>query len=638
MKSGTKDITLDFSNFSLGLNTRESHFGIKDGQAYAGSINARFKAIGFDRAPGFFGLAETPVFTTYCKGIEHYSRTDGSQKLMGFSDEKLYEIADDGTKEERFNLTGTGEGFGASAYDKFFAVNGAGSCVVENETAYPIGIAAPTGCTVAAAAGGTLPDGVYTIYVGYALKVGGLNVLYSQGFQCSSVTLGGSNHSIAFSSFANSSNTRVNNKVVWIAGPTDSATIYFYHETGNNTSTSFTVSSDTAKDTTKLYRILALPSARPPVLVGIIFHNDTLYGWKDNVVYTSMKATSPYDLERWPGISYTFPFYILSLFTIGSDLFMNTNQGIIKLPDGDMTAKWEQITKRLYYKYIRTVAKLDDTTGNEKESPVIGWTNDGVRIFNGNGFSIDLSKDIKTEIKKGMDGATSNFQPCGFVCRSKDRSEYRISYRDTSINSLYNNRQLVLNLDTLTIESNSQYIAAWEMWDVGFSHCSINSEGTVYMAQTLNGNSQIFKETWDSVANKWVWNDSEYCTALTPKLCKVISKVDIVDILGRISCEQLRTLTQLGNVAKITVTIGDEFDIKETKSITAAGGVLSVFDEALFDEALFVSEQPVIGVEKLKQNLKGCSVYIVFEQTSDDPTMQVISIRVYTNYEQGRMK
>jgi hypothetical protein len=638
MKSGTKDITLDFSNYSLGLNSRESQFGIKDGQAYNGSINARFKAVGFDRAPGFVGLSEIPVFTAYSKGIEHYSRVDGTQKKMGFSEGKLYEVAEDGTKAERYDLTGGGEGFGVSAYDKFFAVNGAGSCVVENGTAYPIGITAPTACTVAAAAGGTLPDGVYTIYVGYALKVDGLNVLYSQGFLCASVTLGSGNNTIAFSNFANSSNTRVNNKVVWMASPTDSATIYRYHETDNNTSTSFSVASAANRNTSQLYRVQALPSAQSPVMTGIILHDDRIYGWKNNSLYASMKATSPYDLERWPGIRYDFPFYILSLFTIGTDLYINTNQGIILLPDGDLSAKYKQITKRLYFKYIRTVAKLDDTTGNENESPVIGWTNDGIRVFSGNGFSIDLSKDVKTDIKRGMDGASSTFQPCGFVYRSKDRSEYRVSYRDTSVNALYNNRQLVLNLDSLTIESNSQYIAAWELWDTGFSHASVDATGTVYMVQSLNGNSQVIKENWDSVANKWTWNDSGYCAVLTPKICKVISKVDLIDIVGRIGCEQLRTLTQLSETAKISVQMGDEFDVKQSANVTPGGGTLALFDEALFDESIFVSEQPVVGLVKLKQSLKGCSAFVAFEQTADDPTMQVISIRIYTNFEQGRFK
>lgn len=629
-----KELTLDFSKYSFGLNTKENQFVIKSGQAFNGSINARFNSGGgFGRAPGFFGLSETPLFTTYCKCLEYYSRTDGTQKLMGLSGGRLYEIAGSGTKTERYNIGGLGEGYGCSAYDKYFIANGSGSCFVSNETGYQIGITPPTACTVAAAAGGTLPDGVYTIYVSYAIN----NSLYSQGFLCSTVTLGSGNNSIAFSSFANSSNARVSNKVVWMIGPSDSGTVYFYYQTNDNTSVTFTISSASTKDTSKLYRTLALPSKTPPAMSGLYFHDDRLFGWKDNVLHASMKAVSVYDLERWPDIQYTFPYYILSLFNIGTDLYINTNQGILVLPDGDMTARYWQKTKRLYYKYVRTVSKLDDTTGNEKESPVIGWTNDGARIFDGNGFSIDLSKDIKPDIQQAMNDASSVFQPCGFVCRSKDRSEYRISYRDTRINATHNNRQMVLNLDTLTIQNNTEYLAAWEMWEIGFSHVAISQENTITMAQSLNGNSQVMYETFGSVANKWVYGDSGYISTLTPKKICVISKCELLDLAGRFDCEQIRTLTQLAHEAKITIYIGDEFSISDSRNITPSGGDIALFDEALFDEATFTTEQPTIGVGKLKQNLKGASCYIVFEQTADDPSMNVIMINLYINYQQGRM-
>jgi hypothetical protein len=641
MKNGKGIVELDFSNYSLGLNTKESQFGIKNGQAYNGSINARFKSVGFDRAPGFFGLGETPPFTTYCKGLEIYSRSDGTQKLMGVSNGRLYEInTTTNAATERYNITGTGEAFGCSAYDKFFIANGAGSCMVENETGYQIGITPPAACTVAAAAGGTLPDGVYTIYVGYALKVDGVNVLYSQGLLTASVTLGSGNNTIAFSSFANSSNTRVNNKVVWMsAGPSsiDAGTVFFYHETGNNTSTSFNITNSALRDNSKEYRILANPSQVPPVMTGLIFHDDRLFGWKNNVLYASMKAASVYDLERWPNITYSFPFHILSLFTIGTDLYLNTNNGIIKLPDADMQAKYDHVTKRLFYKYVRTVSKLDDTSGNTQDSPVIGWTNDGVRIFNGDGFTIDLSKDVKPNIQMGMNNANSTFQPDGFVCRSNARSEYRISYRDTNVNAVTNNRQLILNLDTLTIQSNNDFIASWELWEIGFTHACIDANNVVYMAQSLNGNSQVFTETWGSVANKWVYGDSgALITVLTPKEIVVVSKIDIVDIIGRIRCEQIRVLSQLNADSKITVQMGDEFEIKETKTITNGGGAISLFDDvALFDEAIFTSEQPIISVGKLKGNLKGSSAYIIYRQTADDVNMNVITIKLYVEFEQG---
>jgi len=638
MKRGIGDsFLIDFSDYSLGLNTKESHFGIKPKQAYNGSINARFKARGFDRVPGFFGLAETPPFTTYCKGLEIYSRVDGTQKLMGFSNGRLYEVnPTTNVATERYNLTGTGEAFGVSAYDKFFAANGSSSCMVENETGYQIGITPPAACTVAAAAGGTLPDGTYTIYVSYAIS----NVLYSQGFLCASVTLGGGNNTIAFSSFANSSNPRVSNKVVWMAGPVDSGSLFFYYETGNNTSTSFNITSASTRDSSKYYNVLALPSKIPPVMTGIFFHDDTLFGWKNNVLYASMKATSVYDLERWPDITYEFPFYILSLFAIGTHIYLNTNKGIIRIPDADLTAKYEYVTKRLYFKYVRTVAKLDDTTGDKTDSPVIGWTNDGVRIFDGNGFSIDLSKDVKPNIQTGMDDANSTFQPCGYVCRSNARSEYRISYRDTDINTVSNNRTLVLNLDTLTIQSNTEYIAAWELWGIGFTHACITADNIVYMAQSVNGNSQIFTETWGSVSDKWIYSDlGTLLTDLTPKEIVVKSKVETPDLAIRLRCEQIRLLSQQNSLSSVFVEIADEFCKADSKNFAAGSGVVSLMDEALFDEAVFASEQPIINIGKLKSGiLKGSSVFVTYKQTADDMSLNVVSIILYAIVEKGNYR
>ena len=74
-------------------------------------------------------------------------------------------------------------------YDKFFAVNGAKACVIEGTSGYPIGIAPPEGVLAAAAAGGSLPTGVYKIYAGYARKVAGSNVQFSVGQVIADVTL-----------------------------------------------------------------------------------------------------------------------------------------------------------------------------------------------------------------------------------------------------------------------------------------------------------------------------------------------------------------------------------------------------------------------------------------------------------------
>ena len=57
---------------------------------------------------------------------------------------------------------------------------------------------------------------------------------------------------------------------------------------------------------------------------------------------------------------------------------------------------------------------------------------------------------------------------------------------------------------------------------------------------------------------------------------------------------------------------------------------------ARFDVDVFSSEQPVIGVSKLEENLKGASVFVTYEQTADDINMQTLEIKLYGTYEQGR--
>ena len=628
-------LPLDFSFFNGGYNCKDPQCGIKQNQAYTGTINARFKSKGFDRAPGFLGIAETPVFTTYCKGIEFYNRIDGTDLLMGFSGGKLYSVnTATGAITELYNLTGSAEGYGVSAFDRFFAVNGASACVVEGDSSYTIGIAPPEGVTAEAAASGSLPDGVYKLYAGYARTVSGLNVQFSEGQEIADVTLGTGNNTIAISNFANSTDARVSNKVIW-ATDANGGTYYLYHETEDNETESFNITSTAGKNSSVLYRVWGAPSKQPPTMTGIFFHDNRLFGWKDNVLYASMKATTVYDLERWPDIQYEFPFYILSLFSIGPDLFINTNKGIIKLPYADMSARWEWVTKRLYFKYPRTVAKLDNNSGDEYNEPVIGLTNDGVRIFDGTGFSIDLSKDVKPDIKRAYDGASAVFTPAGFVYRTKDRSEYHLSYRDLTINAVTNNRRLVLNLDSLTIASNTDYLTAWEPWEIGFTHSAIDSSGNLYMAQSLNGNSQIFIEQWGSVADKWVYGSSgQYITESTNKTCKVVSRMDITDIAGRVRWEQARTLIQLQGEASIKVNIGEAENLNATHTFVT--GDESLFDVARFDVDVFSSEQPVIGVSKLEENLKGASVFVTYEQTADDINMQTLEIKLYGTYEQGR--
>ena len=73
---------VDFSDFSGGLNSTDPQCAIKPNQAYSGSINARWYKKGFGRAPGFHGIASTPTFEAAAKGLDIYSRIDGTDSLI----------------------------------------------------------------------------------------------------------------------------------------------------------------------------------------------------------------------------------------------------------------------------------------------------------------------------------------------------------------------------------------------------------------------------------------------------------------------------------------------------------------------------------------------------------------------------
>jgi hypothetical protein len=251
---------------------------------------------------------------------------------------------------------------------------------------------------------------------------------------------------------------------------------------------------------------------------------------------------------------------------------------------------------------------------------------------------MDLSKDIKSDIEKLINGSSSTFKPCGIVYRSQDRTEYRLSYRDTNVNAVANNRTLALNLDRLTIQNNTEYIAPWELWQIGFQYAAVDNGGDLFMCQSLAGAAQIFKEHFDTVDDKYVYRDEgTLLLNSTLKECVVKSRMEITDIAGRVAWETLRTLTQLNSNASIMLEIGEEFDVKQLQNIVQSGvGITPTFDEVMFDEVAFVPEQPIIGKNKLSQKLKGASICITYSQAANDITMQVIEIKLYGTFETGR--
>jgi hypothetical protein len=626
MANRKTEVIFDFSDISGGMNSTDPANSLKKNQAqYIRNIFALLR--GWKNLPGYLGLSSGNTFDSSVKMLDNYVRTTGDDILIGLAGGKVYSVdRSTNAKTLIYELGGDGEGYGESYQDKYFLANGTGCMKIEGSIGYKLGIAVPAGVTAIATAGGSLADGDYVVYVSYARG----NNLYSYAQTVGTITCGAGNNTITVT-FPNSSDPQVTNKVVWIKGPSETL-IYFYAQTNDNTTTTIAIVDTSTEDTTKLYRILGEQSVEPPALEGIIVHAQSLYGWVDNVLHKSLPGTTVYDLERWPDINYTFPFKITGLLSLGEDLYLNSNQGIYKLPRGEMTAEWTRISKRLYFKYFRTVARNEDN-GNY----VIGLTNDGVRIFDGDKFSIDLSKDMKPYIDKIYIGSNTEYQPCGIVYNRNFRTEYRISYRNTDISSACNNQQMVLNLDTVSLNSNVDYNAAWEIVDYGFNYATTDVNNTLYLCQSMALGSQIFKENFVSMKDQYIYDQNgTFITTAKAKTKEVKSRVIVPDISYLCDWDSMWIFSQQMQFASAYIYGFDSLNVSDTYTLAAGAGGNAIFDAAIFDTVVFETSVPLIQRCKPKMSLKGSAFYFRYLQENDDELMQVYEVKALAIADSGR--
>lgn len=625
MPASLKEIKIDFADCSGGMNTANPPNSIRANQVQLAK-NVMLTRKGFKRCPGFAGLSTSPTFGERARLLGSYFRSDGDSILIGVAGGKVYSI-DKSTNAatELMEITGDGEAWGDSFQDKYFIANGTNCIKIEGSSAYKLGITPPSGCGATAVAGGSLAAGDYVIYVSYARSTN----LYSYAESVGTITLSGGNGTLRIT-IPNSTDPQVTDKVIWVLAPGDS-NIYYYGHTGDNTTTSIDITSNSAQDTTKNYRILGEQSVAPSALQGLIIFNQSLYGWINNVLYKSLPATTVYDLERWPDITYTFPYKILSLFDVGDGhLYVNTNRGVYRLPNGDMDVPYQRITKRLYFKYPRTVARTDGL------SYVIGLTNDGVRTFDGNGFSIDLSKDVKNYIDN-IYNSGSSFVPCGVIYNRDIRTEYRLSFCDKTIAITSNNRQLVLNMDTLYWANNIEYNAAWEIWDGGFSYATVDSYSGLYMLQTTAVGSQVIKDNLPTTTDINIYNtNANFITTATAKTKDVKSRVVVPDITYILTWEGLWLYYKLRASAKADVYVYDELNLNDEYTVATTNNEVSTFGTAVFGASVFTTSQPRIQRCKPMQTIKGSAFYFRFYQTGDDKDMEVYEITAYGTMENSR--
>ena len=624
-----KVTTLDFSSFTGGLNTVDDPVKLSPNQVQRGTMNAILTDAGAKRRPGMLGVKSTALFDDYLKGLHNYLMEDGSEILLALSAGHIYDVNKTTyALSDRYNMGGTGEGCFKNFKNKAWVCNGSTVCKVENNVAYRVGIAKPSGATAVAAAGGSLAAGVYKIFLSYYRKVSGVIVLYSEGQSVTDVTLSGGNGTIAVSVPA-TSDAQVSGAAIWMTDA-DGSVHYFYGNADYTTGAiTFDVTDDTDKNANLLYAVEAVNNQLPPNFTQIEFHNNYLWGVDPTTkhrVWYSMKSGTVYDLERFPydslvgsGNYIDYPFEVTGLIGLGQNLYVNTKGGLIIQPYGDPTLKYDWIDKRYQFEYMNTVAFWGGS--------VIGLTNDGVRSFDGTSFSPDLTWKVK-DLVKPISNSAANHYPCGWIVKRSNRTEYHLSYQDTSIGTKNNNRQLVLNLDTLQQITASQVTAAWEEWDNGAEYVTVDSSGVAYHGQSYNSASTIWKENSNSTDDWYVYNPAgTFLTTSTHSTVTLVTRTQLPSMQARIKFNKIRLLAKINSQVDILFQIADRLGVSNAQQI---GPVLSParFGFARFGIDKFTKET-IDSIRKyLPMSMNGYSCYVSITQTGDDNSFQILNVTV----------
>ena len=441
--------TVDFAYVSGGKNSKDPQHALETNQV-RDTRNVLHEKRGFRYAPGYSGFGSTALFTSKILGMFNYRTSTGVECLIGISNGKVYNIdVSAETKTEIGDMAGTGDVQAVNAVGFLWMVNGTSFVKVEPDLSVtPAQIAAPTGTSAALFAGGTLPDGVYGCYVSYARKDAFGRYHYSLPYSLGNVTLGGGNNTVRFT-VPDSTDSQVTNKVFWMTDA-GGATPYYYGETDNSTSP-YDITSNANRSTSIRMDTNAASNEILPITPNGIFHfDDRLIVWSTDTFYYSMKTDiNPLNIARFfPENTRTVSVVISSMFSVGVNAFINSvGNGIFIVPNADYTAVIKNINRRLWFNQV-------NTKGGRKycvdyNGLVWGYTNDGIRNFNGSFFSGDLSQHIKPDIEKINKGVNVDHIPALVIYRREGlRTELRISYRNLDNATTINNEQLIFNIDS----------------------------------------------------------------------------------------------------------------------------------------------------------------------------------------------
>ena len=281
----------------------------------------------------------------------------------------------------------------------------------------------------------------------------------------------------------------------------------------------------------------------------------------------------------------------------------------------------------------------------------MGITNDGFRVFDGTTFSGDLSKNIKPQIDIMMQNA-ANFPPSAIIYRrSGKRTEYQVSYNDSSISTSCHNRKLVLNVDKVVFQNyfNKDYVtesdkfnAPWEFVQGGFSHAIVTSSNQLIVAQFTSSAGVIAQET-GTTDNLCLDETGAFVSKPTPRKIYVRTKTLITELAGSDTWKRIYTLATLSNACTMRLFIPDRFQYMTSFMFQATGGanppILDSTPPLVLDDpaALFIlpADNPLSMFDKMPINARGNAMYLELEQVAEDSKFFVFEIQAYGYHEKN---
>jgi hypothetical protein len=626
-----------FSDLTSGVNINDPAMSLSEKQC-SDVLNIMLKKRGFVRWPGCTELTAQDAVDDVIRGLFHHSIIAGTQYLYLLFGGEVFSVnkSTGALGSALYDLTGDGEGWGCSSHGTFFLANGTSVIKTESATAYQVGITAPTGVTATGAtSGGSLPDGTYKLYASYARRVGGSDVLYSKGQSIADVVIsgGGGSGKVTIASFANSADAQVGNKVIWMTGAGGS-TYYLWSSTGDNTTTTWDITSATAESTSITYSAYAANNDLPGAFTFLFAFDNRLWGIIDNNLYYSQKGATVYDLEKWPANNViVYPYKLTGMFACGGHLCLNTEQsGVIIQPKGNVGVEYEHYETRTSFKYLRTIA---DWGGNK-----IGVTKDRIGVFRGDTLKFepyDYGYNIRPVLERVWSGSVL-YEPCGIVYRRENRIEYQLSLIDTDVNETNANRTYVLNLSRTFFYDVDKYKTPWEIVGRGYDKVCVDADNTIFYGQSYSGSSTIYKELSTNSTEKGLYNDNgDYVDTATNMTAYFKSRtVTAGHMFAKFIIENIRAMFKVAHVSSILVTIEDDPGKLISQETDASAYGQTLWDEFLWDVGYWSAESIRQYEYKGDRGVFGYSWSFKFTQTADDIDMEVLEFSVLTTIETGR--